>query len=448
MTSWFASGRLTEHRLSEAPASGGNMKSTIEEIRQRSRGDHPRASCHGKIDVAVLSVLAAVFAIGPLLSMAPLGEPSRDPEEDRAGRPKAAEHTPTNRTFVFPCESWDTKRPEELGLDPARLDRLALALGGRGCVVKNGYIVKAWGSQSAPRDWFSSAKPVLSTLLLFALQEGKIQSIDQPIREFGWQLKPKDRDITFRQLANMTSGYARPERPGEAWSYNDFAIQLYQKTLFDRVYQADPAEVANHQLRLGALGLEDGLTFHPTHRRMSASLRDFARIAWFWLNRGNWGGKQLLPRAYFAKFMRPQVSKDVPLTRHANTDDYLKIGTYGGGSNHFSRCGPGIYGFNWWFNDTGRDHPDRLAWPDAPDDTFMSVGALGNSAAMIPSEGAVLVAAEANWGTLLGGDDQRSVNRVLKMFAEAVSRGERRDNLDETRETGPPKVIETRHGSG
>jgi hypothetical protein len=78
----------------------------------------------------------------------------------------------------------------------------------------------------------------------------------------------------------------------------------------------------------------------------------------------------------------------------------------------------------------------------------MSVGALGNSAAMIPSKGAVLVAAEANWGTLLGGDDQRSVNRVLKMFAQAVSCAERRDNLGGTRETGPPKVIETRHGSG
>ena len=157
---------------------------------------------------------------------------------------------------------------------------------------------------------------------------------------------------------------------------------------------------------------------------MSASVRDFARIAWFWLNRGNWAGKQLLPRAYFTEYMRPQVPKDLPLTQHGETDDYLKIGTYGGGSNHFSRSGPGIYGFNWWFNRTGRDHADRLTWPDAPDDTFLSVGAMGNSAAMIPSRGAVLVAAEANWGGLVGGGDRPRINHVLKLLAVAVERNE------------------------
>jgi hypothetical protein len=219
----------------------------------------------------------------------------------------------------------------------------------------------------------------------------------------------------------MTSGYARPEKPGEAWSYNDVAIQLYQKTLFDRVYQADPAIVANHGSRFGALGLQDGLTFSPKNRRMSASVRDFARIAWFWLNQGQWNDKQLLPRSYFAEFMRPQVPEDLPITRHADTVDYLKIGTYGGGSNHFSRSGPGIYGFNWWFNHSGRDCPGRLAWPDAPDDTFMAIGAMGNSTAMIPSRAAVLVAAEANWGPLLGANERPGINRVLKLFAEAVS---------------------------
>jgi hypothetical protein len=112
------------------------------------------------------------------------------------------------------------------------------------------------------------------------------------------------------------------------------------------------------------------------------------------------------------------------LTQHAETEDYLQIGSYGDGSDHFSRCGPGIYGFNWWFNRTRRDHPDRLTWPDAPDDTFMAVGAMGNSAAMIPSHGAVLVAAQANWGGLVAGSERSRINKTLKWFAEAVSRGE------------------------
>ena len=258
--------------------------------------------------------------------------------------------------------------------------------------------MKAWGPQSEVGDWFSSAKPVLSTLLMFAITEGKAKSADQPIVDFGWNLKPKDRGMTFRHLANMTSGYARPEPPGAAWSYNDYAIQLYQKTLFDRVFQGDPAKVANDPSRLGALGLEDGLSFHKSNRRINASVRDFARIAWFWLNKGNWDGRQVLPRAMFVDYKKPHVPRDLPVTRQAETDDYLAIGTYGGGSDHFSRGGPGIYGFNWWFNDTVPGQENRRRGPTPRADLFMSVGARGNCAAMLPSRVRILVAADCALG--------------------------------------------------
>ena len=120
---------------------------------------------------------------------------------------------------------------------------MAAALGGRGCAIKNGFVVKAWGAQGKKGDWASSAKPVLSTLLMFALHEGKIKSFDQPVVDFGWELLPKDRTMTLRQLASMTSGYARPEEPGQAWAYNDYAIQLYQKTLFDKIFRGTPEAV-------------------------------------------------------------------------------------------------------------------------------------------------------------------------------------------------------------
>jgi CubicO group peptidase (beta-lactamase class C family) len=362
----------------------------------------------------------------------PLGSAPRDADQDWAVLIRTAEPAKLQAVkvpdsprhdVVFPVESWAAKSPEELGLDEAKLDKLAEELGSRGCVIKDGYVVKSWGSQSEVGDWFSSAKPVLSTLLMFAIREGKVKSPDQPIADFGWDLKPKDRGMTFRHLANMTSGYARPEKPGEAWSYNDFAIQLYQKTLFDKVFKDDPAEVANDPARLGALGLEDGLSFRKSNRRISASVRDFARIAWFWLNEGNWAGKPVLPRAMFVESRKPQVPSDLPLTRQAETDDYLKIGSYGGGSDHFSRCGPGIYGFNWWFNGKVRDQEDRLTWPDAPEELFMSVGARGNSAAILPSKRAILVAANAHWGGLEGGKPKSRMSRILKLFAEAVDDG-------------------------
>jgi len=320
---------------------------------------------------------------------------------------------------VFPGTAWERKAPQEFALEEARLEAVAQALGSRGCAVKNGYVVKTWGAQDQRADLFSSAKPVLSTLLMFAAKEGRVKSFDQPLVDFGWPLAPKDCAMTLRHLASMTSGYARPEEPGKAWAYNDYAIQLYQQTLFDRIFRAPPEEAFHDPGRFGALQLEDGFKFRRKNRRMEASVRDFARVVWFWLNRGNWNGRQLLPRSYFDDNMRPQVPADLPLSSDAPTNDYLRIGTYGGESNHFSSAGPGIYGFNWWFNAQGGTHPDALTWPGAPPDTVMSLGHRGNCSAVIPSLSFLVVAADANWGELKAGKADSLLNAHLKLIAAA-----------------------------
>lgn len=321
----------------------------------------------------------------------------------------------------FPGATWTQKPAAELGLDADRLAAVSAALGGRGCIVKDGHVVHAWGDQTEKSDWLSSAKPVLSTLLLFAIQEGKVKSVDTPLADFGWELLPKDQGMTFRHLANMTSGYARPEAPGEAWAYNDFAIQLYQTTLFDRVFQDNPDKAANAPSRLGALGLEDGLSFTSDKRRLKASVRDFARIAWLWLNRGKWQDRQLLPARDFDEFMRPQTPSDLPVSMPAETNDYLKIGSYGGGSEHFTRHGAGIYGFNWWFNATGGVHPAERTWPDAPADTIMSIGAGGNCSVLLPKLNAIVACAQGDWGKLEAGQRDSVLNLRLKLIAWAAT---------------------------
>jgi CubicO group peptidase (beta-lactamase class C family) len=279
-------------------------------------------------------------------------------------------------------------------------------LGGRGCILKNGKLVHTWGDQAERRDVLSSAKPVMTTLLFHAIAEKKIPNLEARVAAFGWELLPKDRTMTLAHLTNMISGYARPEAPGEAWAYNDYAINLYQKTLFDRIYHETPEQVG---ARIGnALGLEDGLAFRATNRRISASVRDFARVAQFWLDRGKWKGKQVLPRKLFDRYCRVQVPANLPHTRKAETNDYLQIGTYGGGSDHFTDFGAGIYGGNWWFN------PNASTWPDAPRDTFMSIGAGGNCAVMIPSRKLVMVAMSANWGKLEPGNAQSLTNRHIR----------------------------------
>ena len=285
----------------------------------------------------------------------------------------------------FPGRSWESKSPAAAGMSAGKLDRLVDNLGGCGCIVKEGYIVRSWGNQSEKSDWLSSAKPVFTTLLFFAIEEGRVTGVHQTIADFGWPLQPKDRTMEFFHLANMISGYKRPERPGEAWAYNDYAIQLYQKTLFERVIKARPENALADPKRLGPLQFEDGISFREDKPRIIASVRDFARIGWFWLNKGEWNDRQLLPKKYFDLYMKSHVPKNLPLTAEGDGEDCLAIGSYGGGSAHFTDYGSGVYGFFWWFNGTGRLHPKTLTWPDAPVDTIMSIGAGGNNTVIIPA---------------------------------------------------------------
>jgi len=250
---------------------------------------------------------------------------------------------------VVPGATWQTKLPSEVDLNDTILNQFIANIGGRGVIIKDGYMVKSWGTQTTKADWASAVKPVMSTLLFFAVHEGKIPSVDERIRNYGWALNTKDQTITLRHLANMVSGYARGESPGNAWAYNDYAINLYAKTLFDGVFQTIADNTARSPNRLGVLQFQDGTLFSSRGGYgVSTTPRDFARIGWFWLNKGNWNGSQVLPKSFFDTYMKSHVAGNIPRST-TETSDYLGVGTLGGGSDQ-TEYGPGIYGFNWWFN--------------------------------------------------------------------------------------------------
>ena len=105
--------------------------------------------------------------------------------------------------------------------------------------------------------------------------------------------------------------------------------------------------------------------------------------------------------------------KICPTRERRETDDYLKIGSYGGGSDHFTSTVPGSMVSTG--GSTTRDVSTRQSrtWPGAPPDTYMSIGAGGNCAAMFPSLNMVLVCAEGQWGKLEAGKAESRMNRIL-----------------------------------
>ena len=332
----------------------------------------------------------------------------------------------TTATPAFPGATWETKTPEELGLDSSMLDQFASNVGGIGCIVKDGYMVKTWGTQSSKGDWASAAKPVISTMLFFAINEGLLPGVDalvNPVAEdlYGVSLLPKDQNMSFRHLANMMSAYALPEDPGTHWGYNDYAIQLYAETLFDGVFQQSANAAATAANRLGQLQFEDGSIFSSRGGYgIHTSPRDFARIGWLWLNKGYWNSTQILPQSFFTNYLKPDVPNNAPRTV-GGINDYLNIGTYGGGSNQ-EDDGPGIYGFNWWFN-TEVGTTGNITWPDAPPDIFQAIGHGDKEiVSVIPSLG-IVASARGNWGSFDPGNPNAGMNLNLKLLSEAVTDG-------------------------
>ncbi|HSQ58514.1 MAG TPA: serine hydrolase, partial [Gemmata sp.] len=156
------------------------------------------------------------------------------------------------RDPVYPGKDWEKRSPAEVRLSREKLKFLADLVGGRGCVVRHGYLVYSWGDTAKSTDVASAVKPVISTLLLLAVQDGKIKNVDTPVAEFEPRLLKlnagKDAAITWRHLASQTSGYGLVEKPGAAWAYNDHALALYYDTLMHSVYKEDGTRVLKEQL--------------------------------------------------------------------------------------------------------------------------------------------------------------------------------------------------------
>lgn len=240
-------------------------------------------------------------------------------------------------------------------------------------------MVFEWGDATKSSDVASAFKPLLSTLLLIAVQEGRLTNVDEAVARFEPRLNSlndgKDARITWRQLASQTSGYGLAESPGAAYSYNDFALTLYYDTLTEKVFATNGTEVLRTRLA-GPLQFEDSYTFNafgPKNRpgRLALSCRDFARFGLLILREGRWGEKQLLRPELIRMAVNSPLSPSAPLTRGVEAPMLPGQRSLGGGRN-LTPVGPGYYSFNWWLNRTNAAGQHLFA--DAPEGALAASG--------------------------------------------------------------------------
>jgi len=328
---------------------------------------------------------------------------------------------------VYPGTTWASRKPAEVGMDAEKLKAFAQYVGGRGCVVRHGYMVHTWGDQSRRADVASACKPWIAHFLFKAVEAGKLTSVEdlatvhEPrLRLLNEALGFKDRAIRWRHLACQTSCYGVREAPGKAYDYSDFQMAFFFDTLFLKVYGSTWKTVDKdvlHPKLTDLLQCQDNPTFMAFGTgdrpgRVGVSVRDFCRFGLLYLRKGNWKGTQLISAEHAATAVSSPVPNTVPRTTGRPAAMIPGQRSHGGGRNQTDHLGS--YSYTWWTN--GVDRHGKRHWPNAPTDTYGAFGHGGPRAmVVIPSLDLVV-----SWNdSKVRGRDRE--NRALKRLAAAVT---------------------------
>ena len=329
-------------------------------------------------------------------------------DDGRSAAPSASP-APTSAVppVVYPGADWERA-------DAGDFDDLdaQLAADGSTCVavVKDGRLVHDayWngGSAHAQQRVYSIAKSLTSLLVGTAVDAGDIDLDASASRQVEEWRGAGAEAVTVRELLAMTSGrrwsdaadrqmirgtrdqtsYAvalpQGDAPGDAWVYDNAAVQTLESVL-DDVTGSDTGDVVDlaQERLLDPLGMRDTTWGRDsagnalTYSGMTSTCLDLARIGHLMINRGAWAGG-------------PVVSAD-----------FVQQAT--GPSSTLNAA----YGLLWWTNAEGRvvevlrqagfstdkaPYEGRIA-PSVPADAFWAFGYGNQYVAVVPSAGVVAV---------------------------------------------------------
>jgi CubicO group peptidase (beta-lactamase class C family) len=305
------------------------------------------------------------------------------------------------------CFAWDQATPEDVALDPAKLQHArdyALTGGGSGFITRHGKLVMSWGDEKARYDLKSSTKSIGVTALGLALMDGRIALDDKAAKyhpilailpesnlQTGWI-----DEITIRHLATQTAGFEKPGgygkllfKPGTEWLYSDAGPNwlaecitlIYKRDLndlmFERVFTPigiTPADLTWRKNSYRDAQIE-GVMRREFGSGISASVDAMARIGLLYLNKGRWDGKQIIPESFvdMARTTVPGI---------AGVPTATESGDMGLSSNH--------YGLLWWNN-------ADASIAGVPTDTYWSWGLYDSLIVVMPKFDIVVSRAGKSW---------------------------------------------------
>jgi CubicO group peptidase (beta-lactamase class C family) len=310
---------------------------------------------------------------------------------------------------VWPGSTWASRTPAQVGVDATKLNQAvnyAKGFGGSGIVVRNGYRIAYWGSQTTLYELKSATKSFGSILLGLAVKDLKLGLGDQVQPKLSELGVPPDSnkatgwldDITVQHLATHTAGFEKTGgfgtllfQPGTKWSYSDGGTN-WLADLVTVTYGQDLSTVLRNRVLQHLQISTTDLTWRTNSYRpktlpgniprrefgsgIRANVNAMARIGLMMARGGLWNTRQLLSSDYVqAAGTTPSWLKDVPLY------DPAKYPT-----------APRRYGLLWWNNASG-------VISGLPTDAFWAWGLAEQLILVVPSLDLVAARAGPAMGT-------------------------------------------------
>jgi CubicO group peptidase (beta-lactamase class C family) len=260
---------------------------------------------------------------------------------------------------------------------------------------------------------FSMAKSVTSALIGIAIDEGRIESVDDPIVYYLPELRGKGLDgVTIRHLLLMASGiryvsddeisgpaqlspfsddglsYNYPNlrsqalavvpdgnQPGTEFNYNNYNPTLLG-IILERTTHMPVAQYLQQKIWV-PLGMEypaswsldsQASGFEATLCCLNGRAIDFAKFGYLFLNHGNWNGQQIISEPWVKASTSPDPNPNGQIPWRANTwfSDWPAAGAY--------------YKYQWW---------GKLKSDGSYD--YLAIGHLGQRIYISPQDRAVVV---------------------------------------------------------
>ena len=246
--------------------------------------------------------------------------------------------SPSGMVTTSSGDDWTVKSPDEMGMDASILEEARAyafepSMNTQGIViVRGGAIVAEWYSEDRDKDsWaasWSMAKSFASALIGIAIDEGLIQSVEQPMKDFfpEWDGQAKG-DITLRSVLWKQSGLDFREdysdltseismmsvqanglgvaknlqprvEPDTSWYYSSGDTELLSGVI-EAVTGKTATEYAQEKL-FAPIGMSpahwwtDPAGHTYTYCCIDTTTRHFARFGLLFLRNGDWDGRQVI----------------------------------------------------------------------------------------------------------------------------------------------------------